>query len=124
MQPDKNQSIADHCAPEANNNDRMTHQHSSVTGASSPGWDGSSNYSQHSSLNQIPQPNLAQWMQDRQRAFAEFSQSLQPINTKSTTDSFFDIDPVTPQPQLRNSSLLLSHQDPLFWNRPSLISNR
>merc|ERR1711971_1504449 len=65
----------------------------------------------------------AQWMQDRQRAFAEFSQSLQPINTKSTTDSFFDIDPITPQPPHR-SNLLLSHQDPLFWNRPSLISNR
>ena len=100
----------------------MTHQPSSVTGASSPGWDGSSNYSQPSP-NQISQPNLAQWMQDRQRAFAEFSQSLQPINTKSTTDSFFDIDPVTPQPPHR-SNLLLSHQDPLFWNRPSLISNR
>lgn len=109
-------------AHNANNNDRMTHQHSSVTGASSPGWDGSSNYSQQSP-NQIPQPNLAQWMQDRQRAFAEFSQSLQPINTKSTTDSFFDIDPITPQPPHR-SNLLLSHQDPLFWNRPSLISNR
>merc|ERR1712051_550331 len=54
---------------------------------------------------------------------AEFSQSLQPINTKSTTDSFFDIDPITPQPPHR-SNLLLSHQDPLFWNRPSLISNR
>merc|ERR1711971_1255240 len=88
----------------------------------SPGWDGSSNYSQQSP-NQIPQPNLAQWVQDRQRAFAEFSQSLQPINTKSTTDSFFDIDPITPQPPHR-SNLLLSHQDPLFWNRPSLISNR
>ena len=96
----------------------MTHQHS-VSGAS-PGW--TENPSSQQSHHPHSQP-LAQWMQDRQRAFAEFSQSLQPINTKSTTDSFFDIDPVTPQPPHR-SNLLLSHQDPLFWNRPSLISNR
>ena len=84
----------------------MTHQHS-VTGASSPGWD------PYSSAQTYQDP-LAQWMQDRQRAFAEFSQSLQPV-TKSG-DSFFDTAP---------PSRLLSH-DPLFWNttRPSLISNR
>ena len=90
---------SDFTAP--NNNDWMTHQPHSVSGAS-PGWDSShtpytSRYPQH-------QP-LAQWMEDRQRAFAEFSQSLQP--TKSAAD-FFDTS--TPS---------------LFWNsRPSLVSNR
>jgi len=79
----------------------MTHQHS-VTGAS-PGWEHSQ---PHTS-----QP-LAQWMQDRQRAFAEFSQSLQP---SKSADPFFDTAVAPPS--------LLQH-DPLFWNRPSLISNR
>ena len=88
----------------------MTHQHS-VSGAS-PGWT-----EQYPSQQSHPhsQP-LAQWMQDRQRAFAEFSQSLQPITAKSA-DPFFDT-AVTAEPSL------LQH-DPLFWNRPSsLISNR
>jgi len=70
----------------------------------SPGWE----YSQPHS-----QP-LAQWMQDRQRAFAEFSQSLQP--TKSADPFLFDTAVVTPPSLLQ--------RDPLFWNRPSLISNR
>jgi len=88
----------------------MTHQHS-VSGAS-PG-----RTEQYPSQQSHPhsQP-LAQWMQDRQRAFAEFSQSLQPITAKSA-DPFFDT-AVTATPSL------LQH-DPLFWNRPSsLISNR
>merc|ERR1711971_658529 len=82
-----------------------------VSGAS-PGWT-----EQYPSQQSHPhsQP-LAQWMQDRQRAFAEFSQSLQPITAKSA-DPFFDT-AVTAAPSL------LQH-DPLFWNRPSsLISNR
>jgi len=91
----------------ANNNDWMTHQHS-VSGAS-PGW--TENPSSQQSHHPHSQP-LAQWMQDRQRAFEEFSQSLQPI-TKSA-DPFFDT---------AVSHNLLQH-DPLFWNRPSLISNR
>merc|ERR1711971_550918 len=82
-----------------------------VSGAS-PGWT-----EQYPSQQSHPhsQP-LAQWMRDRQRAFAEFSQSLQPITAKSA-DPFFDT-AVTAAPSL------LQH-DPLFWNRPSsLISNR
>ena len=85
----------------------MTHQHS-VSGAS-PGW--TENPSSQQSHHPHSQP-LAQWMQDRQRAFEEFSQSLQPI-TKSA-DPFFDT----------AVSHNLLQQDPLFWNRPSLISNR
>ena len=107
-----------HCALVANNNDWMTHQHS-VSGAS-PGWTEqypSQQSAHHLAAHSQPQPNLAQWMQDRQRAFEEFSQSLQPL-TKSA-DPFFDTTVTAPPSLLRH--------DPLFWNtrRPrSLISDR